>query len=162
MSFPGTIQTLNVNELTVTKLSASTGNFISKQGAVVSSDFTRSAASYANVTGCEVVTGGPAMLVVAAQVVAASSVTTAQLKVVTSAGAITGAWQAFTDTASAGDVTLFGSALGATGPNLSSAATYEVQFVGWVSAAATVDLQGQSDGTRTLTVKVGSMIASSI
>jgi len=168
-TFPGTVQSLKVAELNARELTVGakltlTGATLgfSKQGAVSGSDFTRTAASYANVTGCEVVTQGAAIIIATAQVVAASSVTTAQLKIVPSTGSITGVWVAEVDTSAVGDITSFGATFGDTGPNISTAGTYEVMFVGWVSAAATVDLQGQSDGTRTLTVKIGSQIASSI
>lgn len=162
-TFPGTVQSLRIAELTTRELTAATINVtnLEKQGAVAGSDFTRTAASYANVTGCEVITNGPASIMVLAQVVAASSVTTAQLKVVASTGTLSGIWLAEVDTTPVGDVTSFGMTFGATGPNIATAGTYEVAFWGWCTAAATIDLQGQSDGTRTLTVKIASQIVSS-
>ncbi len=149
----GTVQSLKVNELNAKELTVGLGGKLtltgatlgfSKQGQVSGSDFTRTAASYANVTGCEVITQGAAMIIVSAQVVAAASVTTAQLKIVPSTGSITGVWIGETDTAAVGDITVFGATFGDTSPNFSTAGTYEIIFVGWVSAAATVDLQGQS------------------
>lgn len=163
MSFPDAVQRLTVAKLTVGELIALSGNSVTKQGAVSGSDFTTTSASFVNVTGCSITTGGAGIVIVSAQIVAAASVTTAQLKVnTTGSGTITGVWIGAVDTATAGDITAFGVTFGATSANFATANTYEVIFIGYVSAAGTYTLQAESDGTRTLTVKVNSQIASNI
>jgi hypothetical protein len=139
-----------------------------KQGIRVTSTFTTTSASLVNVTNCEVVTNGPAIVICSVQVIVAGSTTISGLAVTISTGTVGGIWIGEVETLTIGDVTSFGTAFSpatapsANGPNMTTAGTYDLLFVGYVTAAATVDLQAKSDGTRTFTVAVGSAIASSI
>lgn len=155
---------LGTGAVTFAKLNASA---LPKQGAVSGSNFTVTAATFANVTGAEVITNGPSIIIVGAQVIAAASVSGGNLRLNASAGNIFGVWLQEVETDTIADITSFGARFNAPtaspqGPVITTAATYTVIFVGWADSAATIDLQAQSDGTRVLTVNIGSFIASQI
>ena len=139
-----------------------------KQGAVVTSDFTMTAASTADVTGATVTTNGPALIIVQAQMVTSIGQTTGILYINASAGNLYGSWFSYQQENTFSDLILFGSQFSPPESTIGSPndttgdKTYNMMFLGYCSAAATVKLQAASDGTRTLTVKIGSFVASSI
>jgi hypothetical protein len=138
-----------------------------KQGAVITSDYTQTSASFVAVTGATITTNGPAMIICTVQVIAAGGVTGGAVQVSAATANVSGVWWLAVDATTIGDLTGFGFSFGAPGStvtsdNITTAATYDGLFIGWVSAADTVVIKAQSDGTRTFTVKVGSQIASVI
>lgn len=135
-----------------------------KQGAVSGSDFTMTSAGTTDVTGATITMNGPGLVICTGQVICAASVTNAVLVLTTlGGGAITGSWFISINVgATVGDAILFGTSFGPTSANLNSAGTYDWIFVGWCSGSGVFKLQAQSDGTRTLTIKIGSQVASSI